>query len=82
VGVALVVFVLAIVVLMPLGFALVERRRITTPLVFECGRCGHQFQQAPHRPFPRACGQCGALDWSTSAERRADRGGGRALEDD
>jgi hypothetical protein len=74
--------VIAFVVLMPLGFALVERRRISTPLVFQCRRCGQQFQQPPHRPFPRTCGSCGARDWSRSADRLADRGDGGALEDD
>ncbi|HVK88648.1 MAG TPA: hypothetical protein VM513_31230 [Kofleriaceae bacterium] len=56
---------IAIVVLLPLGLALVERRRITTPLVFQCRRCGAHFEQAPHVAYPRACAKCGAPDWAT-----------------
>lgn len=60
-----VVVAVAIVVLLPLGLALVEHRRITTPLVFQCRRCGAQFRQAPHLAYPRACTKCGAPDWAT-----------------
>jgi Zn finger protein HypA/HybF involved in hydrogenase expression len=47
--------------------ARVEFRKIT-PLAFRCRHCKTEFQQAPHRVFPRVCPSCKATDWA--AERR------------
>ena len=54
---------IAIVVLGMIGMTMVEFRKIT-PLVFQCRRCGKEFQQPPHRDFPRACPSCDAVDWA------------------
>lgn len=54
-------------VLLPIGvagFAGAMAFRTMTPLVFRCGRCGRNFEQAAHRRFPAVCPQCGARDWN------------------
>jgi len=51
------------ILVLSIAMSIVQFRR-TTPLVFRCVRCGAEFQQAPHRDFPRACRRCGARDWA------------------
>jgi Zn finger protein HypA/HybF involved in hydrogenase expression len=55
--------VVAGVLLLSIGLAIVEYRRIT-PLAFRCTRCGNRFQQAPHRDFPRECPACRSHEWA------------------
>jgi Zn finger protein HypA/HybF involved in hydrogenase expression len=59
-----VIAVVVVLVLLSIGFTIVEFRK-RTPLAFRCQRCGTEFRQPAHREFPRACPRCGADDWAT-----------------
>ena len=50
------------IVLVSVGLALVEFRKIT-PLSFRCRRCDTEFRRPPQRDYPRRCPGCGADDW-------------------
>jgi hypothetical protein len=58
-----VIAVVAGIVLLSIGLAIVEFRRFTG-LAFRCARCGHEFQQPPHHDYPRECPRCHAADWA------------------
>ena len=53
--------------LLPIGVAgfvgAIAFRRMT-PLIFRCGRCARDFEQAAQRRFPAVCPRCGARDWN------------------
>jgi len=55
--------VIGAILLLSIGLAIVELRRIT-PLAFRCIRCGAKFQQPPHQDYPHKCPSCRARDWA------------------
>jgi hypothetical protein len=59
----LVIAVVVVLVLLSLGFTIVEFRK-HTPLAFRCSRCGVEFRRPAHRAFARQCPRCGAGDWA------------------
>ena len=63
-------WVVVVLIGIPVGvsaFAGAMAFRRMTPLVFRCRRCDREFQQAPHRRFPRACPRCRARGWNAQA---------------
>jgi len=59
-----VIAVVVVLVLLSIGFTMVEFRK-RTPLAFSCRRCGAEFRQPAYHEFPRACPRCRAEDWAT-----------------